>query len=68
MANDGPETTALLVSARDAARMLAVSPRKLWSMTFAETPRLPHLKIGRLTRYCPYDLQEWVDEQRQASN
>lgn len=55
---------ALLVTARDAARMLAVSPRKLWAMTFEETPSLPYVRCGRLVRYSPDDLREWIDAQR----
>jgi hypothetical protein len=59
---------ALLVSARDAARMLAVSPRKLWAMTFEETPGLPYVRCGRLVRYSPNDLRRWIDAQRQGSS
>lgn len=55
---------ALLVSARDAAQMLAVSPRKLWAMTFEETPGLPYVRCGRLVRYSPDDLRRWIELQR----
>lgn len=55
---------ALLVTAREAARMLAVSPRKLWAMTFEETPALPYVRCGRLVRYSPDDLREWINAQR----
>jgi hypothetical protein len=33
----------LLVDPREAARMLAVSPRKLWAMTFEDDLRIPHI-------------------------
>lgn len=56
----------LLVGARDAARMLAVSPRKLWAMTFEETPGLPYIRCGRLVRYSPDDLCRWIDERREG--
>lgn len=56
-------TSALLVDAREAARMLAVSPRKLWAMTFEETPGLPYVRCGRLVRYSPDDLRQWIDTQ-----
>lgn len=59
---------ALLVNARDAARMLAVSPRKLWAMTFEETPGLPHVRCGRLVRYSPDDLRRWIDAQRKGGS
>jgi hypothetical protein len=57
---------ALLVDAREAARMLAVSPRKLWAMTFEEAPGLPYVRCGRLVRYSPDDLRQWIAAQRQG--
>jgi excisionase family DNA binding protein len=56
----------LLVTAREAARMLAVSPRKLWAMTFEDEPRLPYVRCGRLVRYSPDDLRQWIDAQRKG--
>ncbi len=61
-------SAALLVDSREAARMLAVSPRKLWAMTFEETPGLPHARCGRLVRYSPDDLCRWIDTQRKGGN
>lgn len=61
-----PTKNPLLVSPRDAARMLAVSPRKLWAMTFEETPALPHVRCGRLVRYSPDDLRQWIEAQRKG--
>ena len=58
----------LLVDAREAARMLAVSPRKLWAMTFEETPGLPYVRCGRLVRYAPDDLRRWIDAQRKGGD
>ena len=57
-----------LVDAREAARLLAVSQRKLWSMTFEEAPGLPHIRCGRLVRYSPDDLRDWVAERRKGGN
>ena len=48
---DKETRTALLPDARKAAQMLAVSPRKLWAMTFEEQPGLPYIRCGRLVRY-----------------
>jgi hypothetical protein len=63
---DGPDSpTPILISPRDAARLLSVSPRKLWAMTFEETPGLPHVKCGRLLRYSPSDLQRWATSQNE---
>lgn len=57
---------ALLVDSREAARLMAVSPRKLWSMTFEETPNLPHVRCGRLVRYSLDDLRQYIDLQREG--
>ena len=54
----------LLVDAREAARMLAVSPRKLWGMTFEELPGLPFVRMGRLVRYSVESLERWVASQQ----
>jgi hypothetical protein len=62
------EKTALLVDAREAARLLAVSPRKLWAMTFEESPGLPYVRCGRLVRYAVDDLREWIAAQRKVGN
>ncbi|MBM4001300.1 MAG: helix-turn-helix domain-containing protein [Planctomycetes bacterium] len=48
----------LLVSPRDAAKLLAVSTRKSWAMTFAKERGLPHVRCGRLVRYSVDDLRE----------
>jgi len=56
----------LLVSPREAARRLAISPRKLWSITFEEQPGLPYVRVGRLVRYAVADLQAWIARQRQG--
>lgn len=66
--NDQDTKPALLVDGRDAARMLAVSPRKLWAMTFEETPGLPFVRCGRLVRYSPDDLRNWIAAQRKESS
>jgi hypothetical protein len=58
--NDHATETPLLLTPRDAARMLAVSPRKLWAMTFEETPSLPYVRCGRLVRYSVDDLRRWI--------
>ncbi len=68
MIDQGTKPTLLLVDARDAARMLAVSPRKLWAMTFEETPGLPYVRCGRLVRYPVADLQHWIDSQRKGGH
>jgi excisionase family DNA binding protein len=66
--NDQTTRPPLLVTAQEAAKMLSVSPRKLWAMTFEETPKLPYVRCGRLVRYSPDDLRQWIDTQRKGGN
>ncbi|ADB17414.1 hypothetical protein Psta_2747 [Pirellula staleyi DSM 6068] len=66
--NDRQPTKQLLVDPREAAKMLAVSPRKLWGMTFEETPGLPYVRCGRLVRYSIVDIERWIASQRQGGN
>ena len=48
----------LLIDAKAAAAMLAISPRKLWTLTRCDA--IPARRIGRSVRYCPAELQAWV--------
>jgi excisionase family DNA binding protein len=57
----------LLVDTREAARLLAVSPRTLWTWTHAH--ELPHYRIpgrGRrgVLRYDPAAMRAWLDGAR----
>lgn len=54
----------LLVPAREAAKLLSLSPRKLWSLT--TSGQIPCVRIGRSVRYCPDDLRAWIDEQKKG--
>lgn len=56
---------ALLVNERDAARILAISERKLWELRMQGL--IPHLRIGRAVRYDPEDLKSWINEQKRAT-
>jgi excisionase family DNA binding protein len=49
----------LLLTPREAARMLAVSARHLWTLT--QTGRLPRVLLGRSVRYDPADLRRFVE-------
>lgn len=55
-------TARLLVTEREAAEMLAISPRSLWSL--AASNQIPRCKVGRSVRYSIEDLREFVDQQR----
>ena len=52
----------LLISPREAAQALAVSPRKLWSLT--NSGEIRSVKIGRLVRYDPADLAAWIESNK----
>jgi excisionase family DNA binding protein len=52
----------LLLSARDAAKALAISPRKLWELS--NTREIPSIRIGRSVRYDVRDLREWIDSHK----
>jgi len=49
-----------LLDARDAARLLAVSPSTLWRL------KVPHVKLGRLRRFERAALERFVAERRAA--
>lgn len=51
----------MLVNARGAATVLALSLRKIEQMT--AQGELPYLRIGRSVRYRLTDLQAWVEAQ-----
>ncbi len=44
-----------------AAAFLAISPRKLWSLT--KQNRIPHVRLGRSVRYPVAQLETWLAEQ-----
>ena len=52
----------LLVRSTEAARMLAISERKLFELK--ERGEIRAIKIGRSVRFSVRDLEEWVDGQR----
>ncbi|MDZ4847765.1 MAG: helix-turn-helix domain-containing protein [Pirellulaceae bacterium] len=52
----------LLVDAREAARMMGISTRTLW--TLANMRTIPSIRIGRARRYSLDDLREYIDAQR----
>lgn len=52
----------LLINARDAAKALAISERKLWELTNGKA--IPCVRIGRRVLYDPCDLQSWIGRQK----
>lgn len=48
-----------LLTARQTAKVLCISARKLWELT--NRREIPHLRIGRALRYDPRDLDTWLE-------
>jgi excisionase family DNA binding protein len=63
-ASDGSGSTPLLLTPTQAAQALAISPRKLWSMTTGG--ELPHVRMGRCVRYPLDDLRRWIEAQQEG--
>ena len=55
-----------MLTTRQTAKALAISPRKLWEMT--KLNQIPHVRLGRCVRYSPVDLQRWIESLRQGGN
>ena len=66
MRNNTPDTATLLLTPRQAAKALAISPRKLWGMTASR--EIPHVRVGRCVRYPLEDLQRWIDAQKEGGD
>ena len=49
----------MLLTARQAARILSISERTLWSLT--KHGQIPAVRIGRAVRYDPADLRRWIN-------
>jgi excisionase family DNA binding protein len=52
------EPQPLLVKAPEAAKLLGIGRRKLWTMT--NCGEIPYVRFGAAVRYSPTALQEWV--------
>ena len=52
-----------LLSAKQAAKILAISERKLWSLTTSRD--IPCVRIGRAVRYDVADLRAFIDRAKQ---
>lgn len=55
----------LLVDSREAARMLSISARTLW--TFTAKGEIPCVRIGKAVRYSVDDLRAWIERSRSAA-
>ena len=57
-----PRPARLLVTAREAADLLAISTRTLWTLT--NVGDIPVVRIGRCVRYDVADLQAWIESRK----
>lgn len=53
----------MLLTSREAAKLLSISERSLWTLT--KTGRIAVVKIGSSKRYAVNDLQRFIVEQTQ---
>jgi len=60
------EANQLLVTSREAARLLSISERTLWEL--AKTRKVKRVKIGRSVRYHINDLEAWIEAQKEGSD
>jgi excisionase family DNA binding protein len=61
-----PSEVKLAVSAREAASMLGISERLLW--TWTRSGKVPHLRVGVRVLYSVELLRAWVKEQSSSSS
>lgn len=57
-----PSPLAPLLTSREAAAILSVSARTLWTLT-NEGDR-PSVRVGHSVRYDPADLRAWIERQK----
>ncbi len=60
-----PPDGGILVGVREAARLLSVGQRTLWTQTAPRGP-IPVVRIGKAVRYAVDDLQTWIKKARQT--
>lgn len=59
-----PSALLPLLTAREAADVLRISERTLW--TLKETGEIPFVRVGRSVRYDQTDLAEWIASRKAA--
>ena len=59
-----PRTLLPLLTAREAADVLRISERTLWTLT--QEGELPSVRVGRSVRYDQGDLAEWITSRKTA--
>lgn len=54
----------LLVTSREAARLLSICERSLWSLS--QSGALKAVRIGRSVRYAVADIEDYIERSRQS--
>ena len=55
----------LALRAREAARMLGISERALWTLTSSR--EIPHVRVGKAVLYPVDELKAWLSERARGS-
>ena len=55
----------LLLTSRQAAKALSICERTLFTLT--KSGAIPCVRVGRLVRYAPSALQDWIEENSQKA-
>jgi len=58
------EIEPMLLRPQEAAKLLAISPRKLWQLT--NMGEVPVVRIGRSLRYPREELRAWISKRQRA--
>ena len=60
------ENSKLLLTARETAKALSISERKLWNLP--NENEIPAIRFGRSVRYAIEDIQLWIETKRNEGN
>jgi len=65
MSDQHPLTTPVpLLKPVEAAKLLSISPRTLWTLT--DNGEIPSVRVGRQVRYDLLDLQNYIESGKQS--
>lgn len=62
VSNARSDETSGLLRSDEAAKLLAISPRTLW--TLADDGEIPVVRVGRSVRCDPTNLQDYIERQK----
>ena len=58
------ENGCLTLTEPEAARLLGISPRKLWSLR--QAGEIPYIRFGRSVRYVKSQLEQWLSASQEG--